>query len=156
MNLVVVAYGFRVLTRRSFLVLGGTSAFVVLVGGCSSRGPSAGSSGSAGGPGSSDSAIDFSARFAHFEASDEPNGNPSKVVWPDYVTAGGPDVVKLFEFQVSNGELMRFMPCFCGCGRDAGHRNNRDCYIKAVNSDGSVDFDSMAPPEGSALGSRVT
>jgi hypothetical protein len=40
---------------------------------------------------------------------------------------------------------MRYMPCFCGCGQNAGHRNNRDCYVKAVNADGSVIVDSMAP-----------
>jgi hypothetical protein len=37
------------------------------------------------------------------------------------------------------------MPCYCGCGKNAGHRSNRDCYIKSVRADGSVIFDSMAP-----------
>jgi len=43
----------------------------------------------------------------------------------------------LYEFQVVNGDLMRWMPCFCGCHRSDGHRNNRDCYVEAVNPDGS-------------------
>ena len=46
---------------------------------------------------------------------------------------------------VVNGDLMRYMPCFCGCSASGRHRNNRDCYIKAVNADGSVVFDAMAP-----------
>ena len=37
------------------------------------------------------------------------------------------------------------MPCFCGCGQTAGHRNNRDCYVAAVHPDGTVELDSMAP-----------
>ena len=69
----------------------------------------------------------------------------SKVVWPDFVLRAGPDVKRLYEFQVTHGELMRYMPCFCGCGQGAGHRSNRDCYVRDVNSDGSVVFDSMAP-----------
>jgi hypothetical protein len=56
-----------------------------------------------------------------------------------------PEVKRLYEFQIVNGPLMRYMPCFCGCGQTAEHRGNRDCYVKAVNPDGSVVFDSMAP-----------
>jgi hypothetical protein len=37
------------------------------------------------------------------------------------------------------------MPCFCGCGQNAGHRRNRDCYVRQIRKDGSVVFDSMAP-----------
>jgi hypothetical protein len=87
---------------------------------------------------------DFSARFAAYEAADEPNGDLAKVTWPAFVTRAGPEVRALYEFQIQNGELMRYMPCFCGCGGD-GHRNNRDCYVRAVNADGSVVFDPMAP-----------
>jgi hypothetical protein len=90
-------------------------------------------------------ATDFSARFAGFAVADEPNGDLAKVVWPGFVTKAGPDVKQLYEFQVTHGELMRWMPCFCGCGQSSGHQNNRDCYVKAVNPDGSVVFDSMAP-----------
>lgn len=98
----------------------------------------------------------FTARFAGYEAAPEPNGDLSKVVWPDYVLAAGPEIKRLYEFQVTHGELMRYMPCFCGCGGNAGHRSNRDCYVRQVNPDGSVVFDSMAPPEASAWESRVT
>ena len=90
-------------------------------------------------------ASDFSARFAAFEAADEPNADPTKVAWPAFVTRAGPEVRELYEFQLVNGELMRYMPCFCGCQNEDGHRNNRDCYIDTVNADGSVVFDSMAP-----------
>lgn len=89
--------------------------------------------------------IGFSARFARYEAAPEPDGDLSKVVWPDFVVQAGADVQRLYEFQVTNGELMRYMPCFCGCGGEAGHRSNRDCYVIRVNADGSVVFDPMAP-----------
>lgn len=86
----------------------------------------------------------FSTRFAHFEPAPEPNGDLSKVVWPDFVRQASSEVQRLYAFQVQNGDLMRYMPCFCGCG-DHGHRNNRDCYVKRVNAEGTVVFDSMAP-----------
>lgn len=91
------------------------------------------------------SATDFSARFANFTAADEPEGDLHKVVWPDFVTKAGPEIQQLYAFQVTNGALMRYMPCFCGCQSVDGHRNNRDCYVDRVNPDGTVVFDRMAP-----------
>ena len=87
----------------------------------------------------------FAARFAGFRAAPEPNGNLAKVVWPAFVTNAGPEVQRLYEFQIENGGLMRYMPCFCGCGGEAGHRSNRDCYVPRVAADGSVVLDPMAP-----------
>jgi hypothetical protein len=87
----------------------------------------------------------FEERFAHFEPAPEPDGDLAKVVWPDYVLQAPPEVRELYEFQVTNGELTRYIPCFCGCGASSGHRNNRDCYVRRVNAAGSVVFDPMAP-----------
>ena len=87
----------------------------------------------------------FAARFAGYEAASEPNGDLARVVWPRFVTDAGPEVQRLYEFQITNGDLMRYMPCFCGCGEEDGHRSNRDCYVERVNRDGSVVLDAMAP-----------
>src|SRR2546429_4521446 len=125
------------LTRREFLAAG-VAAAVIGAASCSSGGSSKAR-------GAGGTAEDFSARFARFPVADEPNGDLAKVVWPDFVTDAGPEVKRLYEFQITNGEVMRYMPCFCGCGQNAGHRNNRDCYVKQVNADGSVVLDSMAP-----------
>ena len=128
------------LSRRQFLWLSVTASAGVAAAACSSKTSSTPPRGGAGSDGE-----DIASRFARFEPADEPNGDLSKVVWPAFVIEGGPEVQELYAFQVTHGELMRYMPCFCGCGRDAGHRNNRDCYVQSVGSDGSVVFDSMAP-----------
>jgi len=121
-----------VLSRRAMLRTTLLGAMGVAMSACAS------------GDGSSGQTEDFSARFARFEVADEPNGDLALVDWPDFVQRGGPEVRRLYEFQIENGQLMRYMPCFCGCGDD-GHRNNRDCYVKQVNADGSAVLDSMAP-----------
>ena len=90
------------------------------------------------------SADDLRARFAKYPVADEPNVNLAKVVWPSYVTNAPPEVKALYEFQITHGDLMKYMPCYCGCGQ-SGHKSNRDCYVQKVNPDGSVVFDSMAP-----------
>ena len=127
--------------RRALLLVGSTFAGL-LAAACAGQQAGAGSQAARTNP---NEAGDFSARFAAFEAADEPNADPAKVVWPAWMTRAGPEVRQLYEFQLVNGELMRYMPCFCGCQNEDGHRNNRDCYIDTVNADGSVVFDSMAP-----------
>jgi hypothetical protein len=87
----------------------------------------------------------LAARFAQFSAAEEPNAELSKIVWPSFVSAAKPEIRTLYEFQLTHGELMRYIPCYCGCGRTAGHKNNRDCYVQKVNPDGSAVLDSMAP-----------
>ena len=132
----------RPISRRQFATWGLGSIAIAAIGSSCSSTPSETSRQPAGTGGESE---DFSSRFSGFTADDEPNGDMSKVVWPSFVTDGGSEVQQLYEFQITHGELMRYIPCFCGCGRNAGHNSNRDCYVKSVGSDGSVEFDSMAP-----------
>jgi hypothetical protein len=123
------------LTRRRVAAVLGAAAVSTALTGCLG-----GSKQSPGG-----TVEDFSARFAGFEPDDEPNGDLSKVTWPNFILRAGGDIRELYEFQILNGDLMRYMPCFCGCHREDGHRSNRDCYVEMVNPDGSVVFDAMAP-----------
>jgi hypothetical protein len=143
--------------RRLFGMLGGGVAALALAacgqpqGGPHAAGthpPGAKPFGLAGGPdvpADLPAGTDYSVYFARFAPADEPNGDLAKVVWPDYVLRAGPEVKRLYEFQVVNGELMRYFPCFCGCFLEDGHRSNRDCYVEEVRPDGSVVFDPMAP-----------
>lgn len=134
------------LTRRralGVLSFGGTGAALAACSGSSGVG-SSGRERSEPADGAGGDVDGGAARFAAFEPADEPNGDLSKVVWPAFITQDDPEIKRLYEFQIRNGDLMRYMPCFCGCGGD-GHRSNRDCYVRAVNPDGSVVFDAMAP-----------
>jgi hypothetical protein len=131
-----------VLSRRQFVGWGLGSAAAAVASSCSSGDTATGARESDNVVGSIE---DFSAQFSGFDAADEPDGDLSKVEWPSFVTDGDPEVQGLYEFQITHGELMRYMPCFCGCGQSAGHRSNRDCYVQSVNAAGSVVLDSMAP-----------
>jgi hypothetical protein len=48
----------------------------------------------------------------------------------------------LYRFATTRGEVLRHMPCTCGCA-GIGHISNRSCYIKA-ESDASVTYTSHA------------
>ena len=124
------------LNRRAVLKTISLGVVGIVITACG--GKRGGTAPSAGSPGT-----DFSARFAAYEPAPEPDGDLSKVVWPAFVTRAGPDVQRLYAFQIENGELMRYMPCFCGCAAQ-GHTSNFDCYVAEELADGSVLLDPMS------------
>ena len=46
------------------------------------------------------------------------------------VFAKSPETGALYTFATQRGDVLKWMPCTCGCA-DLGHDSNRACYIKA-------------------------
>lgn len=42
-----------------------------------------------------------------------------------------------FTFAARHPEVMKFVPCFCGCQR-AGHKDNHDCFVSGRDAAGKV------------------
>ena len=55
---------------------------------------------------------------------------------------GDADAPELYRFATTRGDVLRYMPCTCGCAQ-VGHTSNRSCYIKA-ESDAAVTYTSHA------------
>ncbi len=53
-----------------------------------------------------------------------------------------PKVREAYRFAIANRDILRQIPCYCGCG--AQHRSNAECYIKDIGSDGKIEFDLMS------------
>ncbi|MFN7035944.1 MAG: PCYCGC motif-containing (lipo)protein [Bellilinea sp.] len=52
-------------------------------------------------------------------------------------------VQEAYRFTVANPDVMKQIPCYCGC--DAiGHTSNYACYVKDGSSSGSITFDTHA------------
>jgi hypothetical protein len=50
--------------------------------------------------------------------------------------AAPPDVVRaVYEFAARRPDVLRHVPCFCGCERN-GHQDNEDCFVAARGPDG--------------------
>lgn len=64
------------------------------------------------------------------------------LIFPEDVRQAPDSIRELYEFAARRPDVLRYMPCFCGCWR-AGHRSNYDCFIDRVHPDGRVEIDGM-------------
>ena len=52
-------------------------------------------------------------------------------------------VREAYQFAVAHPDLLRQIPCYCGCGA-MGHTSNYACYVKAVKPDNTETYDEHA------------
>lgn len=45
-----------------------------------------------------------------------------------------------YEFAAKNPDVIRYVPCYCGCERN-GHHSNESCFVKSRDAKGSVVWD---------------
>ncbi len=48
-----------------------------------------------------------------------------------------------YQFAVAHPELMKQIPCYCGCV-DIGHTSNYACYVSSVDANGKITYDDHA------------
>ena len=48
-----------------------------------------------------------------------------------------PVIRTAYEFAARHPEVMKYVPCFCGCER-SGHKDNHDCFVSARDSNQKV------------------
>lgn len=55
-----------------------------------------------------------------------------------------PILVQLaYQFAAANPDVMKQIPCYCGCGA-MGHTSNYSCYVQSVDANGTITFDNHA------------
>jgi len=67
---------------------------------------------------------------------------PATVLPPDIMKAPR-EVREAYRFAILNGETLRYIPCYCGCG-SAGHTSNASCYLKDGSIATNLQFDRMS------------
>lgn len=53
------------------------------------------------------------------------------------------NVREAYAFAVANPEVLKELPCYCGCG-PMGHTSNYACYVSSVDSSGKITYDTHA------------
>lgn len=64
-------------------------------------------------------------------------------VLPADIRQAVPDVRAAYRFAVANRDVLRYIPCYCGCGAE-GHTSNASCYVKDDSPPGQPVFDRMS------------
>lgn len=62
---------------------------------------------------------------------------------PAEVQSAPVTVQEAYQFAAANPDVMKNIPCYCGCG-DIGHTSNYDCYVSNVDASGKITFDNHA------------
>ena len=62
---------------------------------------------------------------------------------PAEVQSAPASVRQAYQFAVANPDLMKQIPCYCGCG-DIGHTSNYSCYVSSMDDKGTITFDNHA------------
>ncbi|QQE74585.1 PCYCGC domain-containing protein [Brevibacillus composti] len=75
-----------------------------------------------------------------------PNGDLQELtasvdLLPRFLDNQDPQIVASYKIAAANRELLKVIPCYCGCGESAGHQHNGNCFIKEEKEDGSIVWD---------------
>ena len=62
---------------------------------------------------------------------------------PAEVQSAPVTVQEAYQFASVNPDVMKDIPCYCGCG-NIGHTSNYDCYVSDVDAQGNIKFDNHA------------
>ena len=62
---------------------------------------------------------------------------------PAEVQSAPTTVQQAYQFAVANPEVMKQIPCYCGCG-SMGHTSNYSCYVQGVDGNGVISYDTHA------------
>jgi hypothetical protein len=58
---------------------------------------------------------------------------------PSFAQQANPKVQAAYRYAVAQGEILQYIPCFCGCTR-IGHRHNGECYVAERLPEGRITF----------------
>ena len=62
---------------------------------------------------------------------------------PNEVQSAPVSVQQAYQFAFANPDIMKQIPCYCGCGA-MGHTSNYSCYVQSVDSSGKITYDTHA------------
>jgi hypothetical protein len=67
----------------------------------------------------------------------------SESILPADIRKAPDDVREAYRFAIANRDVLRYIPCYCGCG-DQGHTSNASCYFQDNSTPEKPIFDRMS------------
>jgi uncharacterized protein with PCYCGC motif len=66
-----------------------------------------------------------------------------EAILPEGLRSAPDEIREAYRFAVANRDILRYIPCYCGCG-DQGHTSNASCYVKDNSLPDKPEFDAMS------------
>ncbi|TLS38062.1 PCYCGC motif-containing (lipo)protein [Pseudalkalibacillus caeni] len=60
---------------------------------------------------------------------------------PDFLNEKDETIQVIYELAPHYKQVLESVPCYCGCGESAGHRDNYDCFVHENKEDGGIVWD---------------
>lgn len=85
-----------------------------------------------------------------------PNGDIQELtasmdVLPGFLDKQPKEIAAIYATAPKYKELLESMPCYCGCGDSAGHKDNYDCFVAENKADGQIVWDDHGTKCGTCL-----
>ena len=65
-------------------------------------------------------------------------------ILPEQIRKGPVETRDAYRFAVLNRDVLRYIPCYCGCWDSVGHTSNASCYVKDKSPIDKPEFDPMS------------
>ena len=77
----------------------------------------------------------------HLENGDLQETTASSDILPAFLDKQSEDMKLVYQAAVKANDVLKWMPCYCGCGDSAGHKSNFNCFVQEIKENGKVVWD---------------
>ncbi|SFE79466.1 Protein of unknown function with PCYCGC motif-containing protein [Bacillus sp. OV194] len=60
---------------------------------------------------------------------------------PSFLMKQPKEIQVIYQAAAKHKELLEKIPCYCGCGEEANHKNNYDCFVHENKKNGAIVWD---------------
>jgi hypothetical protein len=75
----------------------------------------------------------------------------SNQVMPEFLKEQDERIQQIYMAAAQHSDLLKWIPCYCGCADSAGHKSNMQCFYKEIRKDGSIVWDDHGTRCGTCL-----
>lgn len=77
----------------------------------------------------------------HLENGDLQETTASSDILPAFLDTQSEDMKLVYQAAAKVNDVLKWMPCYCGCGDSAGHKSNFNCFVHEIKENGEVVWD---------------
>lgn len=60
---------------------------------------------------------------------------------PSFLDEKQEQIITIYQHAAQHEQLLRSIPCYCGCNESANHRDNFECFVNEIKESGEVVWD---------------